>query len=71
MMRTIRLPHFPVVCAMFNDPVAEGLVASLARPNVNITGLSWQSPNSAGKRIELANELIPNLRQAAMIFAPA
>ena len=64
-----RAPSIPVVCGGFNDPVAEGLVASLARPGVNITGLSWQSPDSAGKRVELANELIPNLRQAAVIFA--
>jgi putative ABC transport system substrate-binding protein len=64
-----RAPTIPVVCAGFNDPVAEGVVASLARPGVNVTGLSWQSPDSAGKRLELAKELIPNLRQMALIYA--
>lgn len=60
-------PSIPVVCAAFSDPVAERLVASLARPGVNVTGLSWQSPESAGKRIELIKELIPGVRRVAIV----
>ena len=61
-------PFIPVVCATFSDPVAEGVVASLSRPGVNVTGLSWQSPESAGKRIELVKELMPGVRRVAMIW---
>jgi putative tryptophan/tyrosine transport system substrate-binding protein len=44
-----------------------GLVSSLARPGGNITGLSLQAPDIAGKRLELLREVVPNLRRLAVI----
>jgi putative ABC transport system substrate-binding protein len=57
----------PIVMAAVADPVADGLVASLARPGGNITGLSLQSSDLAGKRIELLREIIPGLRRLAIM----
>jgi ABC-type uncharacterized transport system substrate-binding protein len=51
----------PIVMAGFGDPVAEGFVTALARPGGNITGFSWQTPESAGKRLELLKEVRPTL----------
>ena len=50
------------------DPVGNGLVASLARPGGNVTGLSIQAANLAGKRLELLREVLPELRRLAIIF---
>jgi putative ABC transport system substrate-binding protein len=50
-----------------NDPVNTGLVASLARPGGNVTGMSVQGPDLAGKRLELLREIVPNLRRLAII----
>jgi putative ABC transport system substrate-binding protein len=58
----------PIVFAVAIDPVGSGLVASLAKPGGNITGLSLQATNLAGKRLELLRELIPELRRLAVIF---
>ena len=58
----------PIVCAGFADPVAEGLVASLAHPGGNVTGLSWLSPEASGKRLELAREVLPGLSRVAVLF---
>jgi putative ABC transport system substrate-binding protein len=52
------------------DPVSAGLVASLARPGGNVTGLSIQQTDLAGKRLELLREVIPGLRRVAMISDP-
>src|SRR6266508_4089342 len=57
----------PIVFATAGDPVGTGLVASLARPGGNITGLSSQQPDTAGKRLELLRELIPGLRRLAIL----
>jgi putative ABC transport system substrate-binding protein len=57
----------PIVFAVASDPVAEGLVASLARPGGNVTGLSVQAPELAGKRVELLRELLPGLRHLAIM----
>jgi ABC-type uncharacterized transport system substrate-binding protein len=57
----------PIVFAIAADPLGTGLVASLARPGGNITGLSTQATDTPGKRIELLRELIPNLRRLAII----
>jgi len=57
----------PIVFATSGDPVGAGLVASLARPGGNITGLSLQMPDLAGKRIELLREVVPALRALAMM----
>ena len=58
----------PIVFAVANDPVGGGLVTSLSRPGGNVTGLSLQARDIAGKRLELFREAIPNLRRLA-IFA--
>jgi len=57
----------PIVFATVADPLSTGLVASLARPGGNVTGLSITSPETAGKRLELLREAIPGLRQLAIM----
>ena len=57
----------PIVFAIANDPVGSGFVASLARPGGNVTGLSLQAPELAGKRLELLRELVPDLRRLAIM----
>jgi putative tryptophan/tyrosine transport system substrate-binding protein len=57
----------PVVFAVAGDPVRNGLVASLARPGNNVTGLSIQSTDSAAKKIELLREVLPGLRRLAIM----
>jgi putative ABC transport system substrate-binding protein len=57
----------PIVFAAAGDPVGNGLVASLARPGGNVTGLSNQTSDIAGKRIELLREVVPGLRRLAII----
>ena len=49
------------------DPVGTGLVASLARPGGNVTGLSIQATDLAGKRLELLREVVPGLRRLAIM----
>jgi len=56
----------PIVMTQSGDPVAEGLVASLARPGGNITGLSTLAPELSGKRLELLKEIIPRLSRVAV-----
>jgi putative ABC transport system substrate-binding protein len=60
-------PVIPIVFAGVGDPIATGLVASLARPGGNITGLSNQTLDLAGKRVELLREVIPGLRRLAIM----
>jgi putative tryptophan/tyrosine transport system substrate-binding protein len=57
----------PVVFVLGYDPVGTGLVASLARPGGNITGLSNRSPDLAGKRLELLREALPEVRRLAIM----
>jgi putative tryptophan/tyrosine transport system substrate-binding protein len=57
----------PIVFAAAGDPVGIGLVASLARPGGNLTGLSLQAPDLAGKRLELLGEVVPGLRRVAIL----
>jgi len=57
----------PIVFATAGDPVGTGLVASLARPGGNVTGLSNQSADLAGKRLELLREVVPSLRRLAIL----
>jgi putative ABC transport system substrate-binding protein len=57
----------PVVFATAADPLATGLVASLARPGGNVTGLSSQTSELAGKRLEVLRELIPGLHRLAIL----
>jgi ABC-type uncharacterized transport system substrate-binding protein len=57
----------PIVFATVADPLGSGLVASLARPGGNVTGLSLASPELAGKRLELLREVVPGLRRLAIL----
>ena len=57
----------PIVMGYHTDPVGTGLVASLARPGGNITGLSVLSPELGGKRLELLKEIVPKLSRVAVI----
>src|SRR5215213_7835123 len=57
----------PIVFAAAGNPVGNGLVASLARPGGNVTGLSNQSTDLAGKQIESLREMIPGLRRLAIL----
>ena len=60
----------PIVIASAADPVGTGLVASLARPGGNVTGLSVQMTDLAGKRLELLREVVPGLRRLAIMVNP-
>jgi putative tryptophan/tyrosine transport system substrate-binding protein len=57
----------PIVFALPGDPVGSGLVASLAQPGGNVTGLSSQVPELAGKRLDLLREIVPGLRRLAIM----
>src|SRR5262249_17281967 len=57
----------PIVFAAAGEPVGAGLVASLARPGGNVTGLSLLATDLAGKRIELLREVVPGLRRLAIM----
>jgi len=57
----------PIVFALPGDPVGSGLVASLSRPGGNITGLSSQTVDLGGKRLDLLREIVPGLRRLAMM----
>jgi putative ABC transport system substrate-binding protein len=57
----------PIVFAAANDPVGTGLVASLARPGGNITGLANQISDTAGKKLEFLREVVPGLRRLAIM----
>jgi putative ABC transport system substrate-binding protein len=57
----------PIVFAAANDPVGSGLVASLARPGGNVTGLSNQVSETGGKKLELLREVVPGLHRFAIL----
>jgi ABC-type uncharacterized transport system substrate-binding protein len=57
----------PIVMANDADPVGSGVVASLARPGGNITGLSNLAPEISGKRLELLKEIVPRLLRLAIL----
>jgi putative tryptophan/tyrosine transport system substrate-binding protein len=57
----------PIVFAVANDPVGSGLVASLARPGGNVTGLSLVAPDLAGKRLENLRQVLPAVRRLAIL----
>jgi putative ABC transport system substrate-binding protein len=57
----------PIVIAVMGDPVATGFVAAVARPGGNITGLTSQIPDLAGKRLQLLTEAIPNVSRVAIL----
>ena len=60
----------PIVFGLAGDPVGIGLFATLARPGGNVTGLSAQGSDLAGKRLEILRELIPNSRRLAILANP-
>jgi len=57
----------PIVFATAGDPIGSGLVATLARPGGNVTGISSQGSDAAGKRLELLREVAPGLRRFAVL----
>jgi putative ABC transport system substrate-binding protein len=57
----------PIVFAAQMDPIGAGIVTSLARPGGNVTGLSLQQTDSAGKRLELLREVVPKLGRLAIM----
>jgi putative ABC transport system substrate-binding protein len=57
----------PIVMGFDTDPVGNGLVANLARPGGNITGLSVLSPELGGKRLELLKEIVPKLSRLVVL----
>jgi putative ABC transport system substrate-binding protein len=61
-------PTIPIVFMLASDPVGTGLVASLSQPGGNVTGLSNQSRDLAGKRLELLREVVPGLRRVAILI---
>jgi putative ABC transport system substrate-binding protein len=61
----------PLVMVAVGDPVGTGIVASLARPGGNITGLSSIAPDLEGKRLELLREVVPGLSHVALLWNPA
>jgi putative ABC transport system substrate-binding protein len=61
----------PIVIAVVGDAVGSGLVASLARPGGNITGLSFFQPELAAKRLELLKETAPDLTDVGVLLNPA
>jgi len=61
----------PIVMAVSGDPVGTGLIASLARPGGNITGLTILSPELSGKRLELLKEAFPKVTRVAVLWNPA
>jgi putative ABC transport system substrate-binding protein len=60
----------PIVFAAVIDPVADGLVTSLARPEGNVTGLSTLSPELVGKRLELLKQVVPEVTRVAVLWQP-
>jgi putative ABC transport system substrate-binding protein len=60
----------PIVMVSVGDPVGLGLVASLARPGGNITGITSFGPELNSKRMQLLKELIPSLKRAAILWTP-
>jgi len=61
----------PIVMTVLVDPVAAGLVQSLARPGKNLTGLSMISPELVGKQVELLKEVLPRMSRLAVLGNPA
>ena len=61
----------PIVMTLVSDPVESGLVASLARPGANITGLSLMHPDVSRKRLELLKEVVPQVSRVAVLSNPS
>jgi len=61
----------PIVVTGTGDPVTERLVASLARPGGNVTGMSLMIPELGSKRLELLKEVVPRVARVAVLWSPA
>ena len=61
----------PIVMTSAGDPLGSGLVASLARPGGNVTGMSLMAPDLGGKRLELLKEVLPRLARVAVLWNAA
>ena len=64
-------PAIPIVTAIAGDPVEAGLVASLAKPGGNVTGLSTLAAELEGKRLELFKQAVPTLARVVTLLNPA
>jgi ABC-type uncharacterized transport system substrate-binding protein len=62
--------YIPIVFGTVSDPVGSGLVASLARPGGNVTGVSNMLPELSGKLLELAREMLPDVARVAVLWNP-
>src|SRR5262249_37342463 len=60
----------PIVFTGAGDPVANGLVRNIARPEGNTTGFSGSEPSVAGKRLDLLKEAAPHVSRVAIVFNP-
>jgi putative ABC transport system substrate-binding protein len=66
----IATKKIPIVCGSCGDPLENGLVASLARPGGNVTGLASQSAELIGKRVEMLREAVPKVARFAALLNP-
>src|SRR5499427_600403 len=60
----------PIIMAIHTDPIGSGLVANLAKPGKNVTGLSTLGPEMGGKPLPLPKEVIPGISRAAVLSNP-
>ncbi|HKA08601.1 MAG TPA: ABC transporter substrate-binding protein, partial [Gemmataceae bacterium] len=60
----------PIVMVAAGDPVGAGLVASLARPGANVTGMTFLSTELAAKRLEILKEIVPTVSRVAVLWNP-
>jgi putative ABC transport system substrate-binding protein len=60
----------PIVFITPGDPVASGLVSSLARPGGNMTGMTFEYPELSGKRLELLKEIVPRAQRILIVYDP-
>jgi putative tryptophan/tyrosine transport system substrate-binding protein len=66
----VAMPTTPIVMLLVPDPVGAGLVASLARPGDNVTGLSTLAPELYAKRLQLLKETVPGLTRVGVLINP-